>query len=113
VVSSPPTIRGVRTARVFIAGVVVGASVAAAVWLYTYQAHGLIRFIDKNGVEYNDPRPVSAQPWWAVYAALLLLALAVAAAVRLLPNGVPTMRRLTRSRSSLRTDDRRRGHAHP
>jgi hypothetical protein len=69
-----------------LAGVVVGASVSGAVWLYTYRAHDLIRFIDANGVEYNDPRHVSVQPWWGVYAALALLAVAIATAVRLLPN---------------------------
>ena len=73
------------------AGVAVGASASGAVWLYTYRAHDVIRFIDTNGVEYNDPRHVSVQPWWGVYAALALLAVGLAAAVRLLSSG--TIRR--------------------
>ena len=75
-----------RTARAFLAGAVVGISASGAVWLYTYRAHDLIRFIDTNGVEYNDPRRVSVQPWWGVYAALALLAVGLAAAVSLLPS---------------------------
>jgi hypothetical protein len=95
-----------RTARVFFAGAVVGASVAGAVWLYTYRAHDLIRFIDSNGIEYHDPRPVSVQPWWGVYAALALLAVSVLVAVRLLPGGLATMKRL--GRFSTTSIDRRR-----
>jgi hypothetical protein len=44
----------------------------------------VIRFVDKNGVEYNDSRQVSVQPWWSVYGAVALLAVAVAAALPLL-----------------------------
>jgi hypothetical protein len=69
-----------------LAGVVVGASVSGAVWLYTYRGHDVIRFIDAKGAEYNDRRHVSVQPWWGVYAALTLLAVGLAAAFRLLPN---------------------------
>jgi len=69
-----------------LAGVAVGASASGAVWLYTYRAHDVIRFIDTNGVEYNDPRHVSVQPWWGVYAALALLAVGLTAAVRLFPS---------------------------
>jgi hypothetical protein len=89
-----------RTARAFLAGVVVGASVCGAVWLYTYRAHDVIRFIDANGVEYNDTRHVSVQPWWGVYAALAVLAVAVAAAVRLLPDDLPQVKRFRRVFSS-------------
>jgi hypothetical protein len=103
----------VRSARVFLAGVFVGASVAGAVWLYTYRAHEVIRFIDKNGIEYNDPRPVSVQPWWGVYAALGLLAVAVAVAIRLVPNGVPMMNRLSHRVSSSRPDEPRSRNVHP
>lgn len=94
------------------AGVTVGASVAGAVWLYTYRTHDLIRFIDRNGVEFHDPRRVSVQPWWGTYLALILLAVAAAAAIRLLPDGLPTVRRLRRFFSSA-TEKRRSGHAHP
>jgi hypothetical protein len=66
------------------------------VWLYTYRARELVRFVDANGVEYHDPRRVSVQAWWSVYAALALLGVAAIAAVRLLPNGVPTVKRLAR-----------------
>jgi hypothetical protein len=96
-----------------LAGVLVGASVAGAVWLYTYQAHDVIRFIDKNGVEYNDPRPVSVQPWWGIYAALAVLAIAVAVAIRLAPNGVPTMNRLRHRIFSSGPDEPRSRNAHP
>jgi hypothetical protein len=79
-----------------LAGVVVGASVCGAVWLYTYRAHDVIRFIDTNGVEYNDPRHVSVQPWWGVYAALALIVVAVAMAVRLVPDDLPQLKRFRR-----------------
>jgi uncharacterized sodium:solute symporter family permease YidK len=85
-----------RTARTFVAGGVAGIAIAGAVWLYTYRAHELVRFVDANGVEYHDPRSVSVQAWWSVYAALALLVVAAVAAVRLLPNGVPTVSRLAR-----------------
>jgi len=96
---------------VFLAGVVIGASIPGALWLYTYRAHDVIRFIDTHGVEYNDPRQVSAQPWWGVYAALVLLTVAVAVGVRLLPGGVSTMRLLTSRLFSSTADERPRGHA--
>jgi hypothetical protein len=86
----------VRRARTFLAGGVVGISVAGAVWLYTYRAHEPIRFVDANGVEYHEPRTVSIQAWWSVYVTLALLVVAAVAAVQLLPNGVPTVRRLAR-----------------
>jgi hypothetical protein len=83
-----------------LAGVVVGASVCGAVWLYTYRNHDVIRFIDTNGVEYNDPRHVSVQPWWGVYAALALIAVAIATTVRLLPDDLPQLKRFRRVLSS-------------
>jgi uncharacterized sodium:solute symporter family permease YidK len=86
---------GVRTSRSFLAGGVVGIAIAGALWLYTYRAHELVRFVDANGIEYHDPRSVSVQAWWSVYAALALLGVAAIAAVRLLPNGVTTVKRLT------------------
>ena len=111
-VASPPlTIRSVRTGRVFLAGVVVGASLAGVVWLYTYRAHELIRFIDARGIEYHDPRRVSVQPWWAGYAALALLVFAVGTAGWLLPHGVRTVKRLGRSFAPT-TDRRDSEHAH-
>jgi hypothetical protein len=79
-----------------LAGIVVGVSISGAVWLYTYRAHDVIRFIDTNGVEYNDPRHVSVQPWWGVYAALALLVVALVAAVRLLPDDLPQLQRFRR-----------------
>jgi uncharacterized sodium:solute symporter family permease YidK len=86
----------VRTARTFLAGSVVGIAIVGAVWLYTYRAHELVRFVDANGIEYHDPRSVSVQAWWSVYAALALLVVAAIAVVRLLPNGVTTVKRLAR-----------------
>jgi hypothetical protein len=85
-----------RSTRTFLAGGVAGMATAGAVWLYTYRAHELVRFVDANGVEYHDARSVSVQAWWSVYAALVLLVAAAVAAVRLLPNGVPTVKRLAR-----------------
>jgi uncharacterized sodium:solute symporter family permease YidK len=84
----------VQQARTFLAGAVVGVSVAGAVWLYTYRSHDVVRFVDANGAEYHDPRGVSVQAWWSVYAAVALLVIALATAVRLLPNGMPTLKRL-------------------
>jgi hypothetical protein len=68
--------------------------------------------VDTNGVEYHDPRRVSVEAWWSVYAALALLVVAVAITVRLLPNGLPIVKRLARSLSSSRVGKRGKGHAH-
>jgi hypothetical protein len=85
-----------RSKRTFAAGGVTGVALAGAVWLYTYRAHELVRFVDANGVEYHDSRSVSVQAWWSVYAALALLVVAAVAAIGLLPNCVPTVKRLGR-----------------
>jgi len=75
-------------------------------WLYTYRIHDVVRFIDSSGIEFRDPRGVSVQPWWSVYAALIILVAGAAAAVWLLPEGLPAVKGFGRFFSS--SSDRRR-----
>lgn len=78
------TIRRVR--RVYLAGVVLGATLVAAAWLYTFREWHTIEVFDRRGQVVASTR-VSAQPWWSVYAALALTLAGTGVSPWLLPEG--------------------------
>jgi hypothetical protein len=79
------------TARVYFAGLVLGATLVAAVWLYSYETWHTIEVFDPRGQVVTSTR-VSSQPWWGVYATVALTLAGTGISLWLLPEG----RRLTR-----------------
>jgi hypothetical protein len=88
---------------------VVGTSLATALWVYTYRVHPVIhtRFQRPNGEWYSDgARTISEQPWWSPYAALVILIIGVALAVVLSSGATPLPVLRRRNTSAGRTDSR-------
>jgi hypothetical protein len=77
----------VRDARVFAAGAAAGASIAGAIWVYTYKTTQLLPYPpDPRGNAMAPPRHLQGQPWWSPFAALALLLLGATIAIWLAPN---------------------------
>jgi len=75
-----------RAARVYCAGVVLGATLAAAVWLYTYRGWEIIEHTDPTGRHQLLPSErVRLQPWWSVYATVALIFVGAGVSLWLLP----------------------------
>jgi hypothetical protein len=70
---------------VYCAGAILGATLAAAVWLYTYRVWDVVEYIDRKGHRFHPSERVSVQPWWSVYATVGLLAIGAGASLWLLP----------------------------
>ena len=81
-----------RTTRVYLAGVVLGATMVAAVWLYSYRTWQTVEVFDQRGQVVASTR-VSAQPWWSVYATLALALAGAGVSLSLLPEGRGWIRR--------------------
>ena len=60
-----------RRVRAYLAGVVLGATLVAAAWLYSYETWQTIEVFDRFGRVAASTR-VKSQPWWSVYGALAL-----------------------------------------
>jgi len=73
---------------VYCAGVVLGATLAAAVWLYTYRVSTLVQYIEYIGRTRRHFRPserVMEQPWWGVPATVGLILIGASVSLWLLP----------------------------
>ena len=92
-------------ARVFCAGIAVGACTVGAIWLFTYEESRVVRFIDLNGNEFHAARIVHVQPWWSVFGAFALLLLGAAMAIALLPEVRGPLTRLVPSASRGKSED--------
>jgi hypothetical protein len=77
----------VRNARVYCAGVVLGASLVAGVWLYTYRAWETKLIRGQHGLVVVDQVELRVHPWWAVLGAYSLPLIGAGASVWLLPEG--------------------------
>jgi len=73
------------TARIYSARVVLGATLAAAVWLFTYRTWSVVEYIDRTGRRFHPSERARLQPWWGVPATLLVLVIGVGVSVYLLP----------------------------
>lgn len=80
------TIPGVRTARTYFAGVVFGATLAAAPWLYSYRVWDTFVTFDPRG-QVDTATRVRLQPWWSAYGAVALILIGAGVSVWLLPEG--------------------------
>jgi hypothetical protein len=79
------TIQGMRTRTVYLAGVVLGLTLAVAVWLLTYRVWDVVEYIDSTGRHFHPSERVQVQPWWSVPATVAVLLGGVGASVWLLP----------------------------
>jgi cytochrome bd-type quinol oxidase subunit 2 len=76
----------VRIHRDLYAWIVLTATLAGAVWLYTYRGWEIIEHTDPTGRSHLLPSErVRMQPWWSVYAAVALMLIGAAVIVWLLP----------------------------
>jgi hypothetical protein len=75
-----------RFVRRWRAWIVLAASLAVAVWVYSYRVSNVVVVIDvhRNG-HYQRARHLAAQPWWGTPAAVLVAAIGIGLFVRLLP----------------------------
>jgi Glu/Leu/Phe/Val dehydrogenase, dimerisation domain len=80
------TIRNVRRSRSIAAAIILAATLAGSTWLYLYRVRSVARFIDERGYTYHAPYTMSVQPWWSVFAAVLLLAVGTAAVIWVMPD---------------------------
>ncbi len=83
-----------RIARVYFAGVVIGAALVGATWLYSYETWTTIQVFDPRGDVVASTR-VKSQPAWSVYAAVALALAGAGASVWLLPEGRRLVSRVT------------------
>jgi hypothetical protein len=84
----------VTVKRVYVAGVVFGVALAAAVWLLTYRTWTLFEYIDRTHRHFHPSEHVRVQPWWSAPAAAGVLLVGSAISVLLLPGGRGLVRRL-------------------
>jgi hypothetical protein len=88
-------IRWMRTARVYSAGVILGLTVAAAVWIYTYRTWNIVAYVknvdgNRHHVAIDRAR---IQPWWGVPATVGVLLIGGAISLWVLPQGRDLIRR--------------------
>ena len=77
-----------RIHRNLYAWIVLAATLAGAVWLYTYRVWNLFGYVEYSGqarYQFHPTGRVRVQPWWSVYAAVALLLIGAATVVWLLP----------------------------
>lgn len=68
------------------AGVVLGATLAGAVWLYTYRGSEIIEYTDPTGRHQLLPSErVRLTPWWGAYATVALIFIGAGVGLWLLP----------------------------
>jgi len=78
---------------------VVAATLAGAIWLYTYRVPMTIEFVGHIGqfrYHFLPTEHLREQPWWSVYATVALLLIGGAAIVWLLPDRRRLLSRLPR-----------------
>ena|SRR6266542_1500017 len=80
--------------RVYVAGVVLGVALAAAVWLLTYRTWTLVEYIGRDGRHFHPSEHVRLQPWWSVPATVGVLLAGTAISLSLLPGNRGLLRRL-------------------
>src|SRR6266498_209353 len=84
----------VRTRRIYLSGVVLGVTLAAALWLLTYRVWDVFEYIDRTGQHFRPSERVRVQPWWGVPATVAVLFTGLGLSLRLLPGGRGPIRRL-------------------
>jgi hypothetical protein len=72
---------------VYVAGVVLGATWVAAVWLWTYRTWETKLILGRHDLVVVDTVQVSVAPWWAVLGAYSLPLIGAGVSLWLLPEG--------------------------
>ena len=99
---------GVSVRRVYVAGIVLGVSLAAAVWLITYRVWHVAQYIEYVGGKphhFHVSERVNVQPWWSVPAAVALMLVGTGVSLWLLPGRRGPVRRLADHFAKLSRDD--------
>jgi heme A synthase len=101
--------------RVYVAGVVLGVALAAAVWLLTYRTWTLFEYIDRTHHHFRPSERVRVAPWWSVPATVAVLLAGTAMSLALLPGSRGMVRRLADhfSKVAERNQERRSDEAPP
>jgi hypothetical protein len=86
----------VEARRIFCAGVVLGATLFGAVWLYSYRVWNVVEFIGLDGRPFHDPERVKVQPWWGPFGAVALAGAGATLTVWLLPSRRRIIRRVVK-----------------
>jgi hypothetical protein len=76
----------VRNARAYCAGAILGATLVAAAWLYTYRTWETT-FIRDRGVVIDELAQAKVHPWWAVLGAYIVPLVGAGVSLWLLPEG--------------------------
>lgn len=84
-----------RTLRVYCAGVVLGATLAAAAWVLTYRVPVIVEYIDRTGTRFHPNERVMEQPWWGVPATVTLILAGAGASLWLMPERDRLVKRFT------------------
>lgn len=74
-----------RNLKVYYVCMAIAATIAGAVWLYTYSTWEVLEYIDRNGHRFHASERVRIQPWWSVYATVGLLFVGAGVTLWLLP----------------------------
>ena len=80
--------------RVYVAGMVLGVALAAAVWLLTYRTWTLFEYVDRTHHHFRPSERVRVNPWWSVPATVAVLLAGTATSLALLPGSRGMVRRL-------------------
>lgn len=83
-----------RTRRTYFSGVVLGVTLAAAIWLLTYRVWDIVEYVDRTGRHFHPSERVRVTPWWSVPATVAVFLVGTAISVWLLPGGRGPLRRL-------------------
>jgi hypothetical protein len=87
----------VTRARRIGVGAALGATVAAAAWLCTYEAPAVVRYVDLTGREFHPAGLSLEQPWWSAPATVLVLLAGAAPTLRFVLGGRRLASRLAAS----------------
>jgi hypothetical protein len=90
----------VRRTRNIAAAILLAATLAGTSWLYLYRVRSVATFIDQRGYTYHPSNTMSVQPWWSVFAAVLLLAVGTAVVISVMPDRSRVLDRLRRVMSA-------------
>ncbi len=85
-----------RRCRQIAAVALLASTLVGGAWLYLYRVSSVATFVDRRGYTINPPYTVSVQPWWSVFAAVLVIALGTLAAIAVLPGHASARSRIDR-----------------
>src|SRR5207249_3235094 len=83
-----------ETRRIYLAGVVLGVTLVAAVWLLTYRVWDVIEYIGRDGRQFHPSERVRVQPWWSVPATVAWCFIGIGTSLWLLPGSRGPLARL-------------------